>query len=164
MAFCRFWTSFDNLCRPGRMITICKELIFHRKYLWEDECKMITKKMEIETKADAIGIGTLQLVNFSSRVSQEALNMLEEVQVYLQTDRSLSKVSKQETFEWCIRVAYAYKMHDLHMQDIEDKEESKKVVNIKDSSVMKEVRRKTLADDLDDLRRMTKANDLGYRR
>lgn len=117
---------------------------------------------EKENKAEAIEIGTLQLVNISSRITQQARNMLEENIAFLQTERTYPKVSLQEALEWSIRVANACKKQQIQIEDIEGMEVSKKVVRIKQEESMQKPR-KTLADDLDYLKEITKFNGIGGR-
>jgi hypothetical protein len=72
---------------------------------------------------EILPIGELQLVSISTRISKEAFRKLTEIQGWIQTERKMSKVSKQEAYEWAIQIAYTCKMYELEKGDKEEKKE-----------------------------------------
>jgi hypothetical protein len=113
---------------------------------------------------DAIEKGSFYRVNLSTRITQDACKKLAEIQGWLQTERQLCKVSKQEAIEKAILHYHAHIMHALEMHDestneIAAESDQANVINLQDTEKPKAIRQ----INLDQYRDMTKLNGGGFR-
>jgi hypothetical protein len=105
---------------------------------------------------DVIEKGSFYRVNLSTRITQDTCNKLAEIQGWLQTERELSTVSKQEAIEKAIRHYHEFILQTNCMQD-ESKEEQSTVIVMQEAS-----KPKARHYDLDAYREMSKYNGGGW--
>lgn len=120
---------------------------------------------------DMIEKGTFYRVNLSTRITQNACNKLAEIQGWLQTERPLSTVSKQEAIEKAILhyhefIMQANCMHDeartiqdvINENEASNQQDQTKVVSMQNASKLKTTRQ----IDVEAYREMTKYNGSGW--